>query len=741
MLLLAATLFSCTTDDEPDGVSPTLVDDNFSEGAMLRYDTTEFLLRLRFSEPMVGVAAAVQLEGDAEVGEVLSPDGLAWTVAVAGLGPGREVTLVVAGATGEDGDLLDPPVRGTIRVDRAPVEPTDLNLASGCEGADIELRWTGEAGYGTHLVEIDLGSGWVTTGISAVEADRATLRVDTAGTFPWQVTHQTESGGSASATSVVTVGVPALPVSVAWPTRVYDSFSAVPFAVEPDPGGPSYVWSTPPGATVVAGDGSASIEVDFAGATSGAMSVVAVNDCGDSLPRAAPVEVLSDVPVVFPDAALETCVREAAGIDAPAPLLVSALVELTALTCQAADLVDLSGLEHLEGLTALALGGDALTDLSPLAGLDALTNLVVTGTAVADLGPLAGLTSLEYLVLISNAITDLGPLAELTNLETLGLQNNSISDLRPLSSLGALRILDLGNNAISDLTGLESLTSLEHLGLPGNPLADLGPLAALTDLRDLDLQSCGLVDLGPLASMTGLEQLSLNGNEIADLGPLAPLTGLTVLHLSVNQITDLGPLDGLTALTELRVSGNAVTDVTPLAALTALTWLSLDDNAVEDPSPLGALTSLTMLELQNNAVTDLDGLGTLTSLQTLRAADNAIADISSLSTLPALWQLHLSNNQVVDVSALSSVTILRIANLDHNLVIDVAPLSDLDALEILDLSANQVTDLADFAAGFDCTDQPTLSFSQNPLDAADCADLVALENAGCQVSFDLALGC
>jgi internalin A len=115
--------------------------------------------------------------------------------------------------------------------------------------------------------------------------------------------------------------------------------------------------------------------------------------------------------------------------------------------------------------------------------------------------------------------------------------------------------------------------------------------------------------------------------------------------------------------------------------------------------------------------------------------------VSGLAGLPALTQIDLRSNALVDVGPLGSIATLQTVNVELNQVQDVAPLADLAAITQLSVDTNLVDDIADFAARFDCTNHPTVSFTDNPLDAADCADVASLADAGCTVWVDPDLGC
>lgn len=601
LLILAST--ACSAED-PSGNAPWLVHDNFAYGELLPYTETDFTVKLEFSDEMVGMDRAVELQGDCVLGSVTSSDGYDWNVWIQGLTPGSECTVTISGAANEQGVPLESPVIGTIRVDVEPSMPIGLNVASGCEDSDIELSWSSESTDGEFVVEVDLGLGWVTDGVSNVGTNSAIINLPASGSYPWQVTHVT-TASSASAISTVTVGVPPTPVPIDWPSLVYDSLADVTFAIETDMGMPSYEWSLVPGATLVSGDGTNSIAVNFDGASSGTLSVRAINDCGSSEPASIALEVRPDFDVVFPDSALEACVRDLAQIPAPDPMPVSLLAGLTQLGCVDVGITDLTGIENLTGLTRLVLWQNPITDLSPIAGLTDINLLFLGGTSITSIAPLAGLTKLDDLAIYSTGVGSLNPIAKLPKLRILNARDTGVSNLTPLASLPALEVLDIGSTSVTNLTPLATIGTLKSLNASYNDITDVSPLGASTGLEELIITDSPLSDLAGLETMTGLVDVDLSFNQIVEVGPLAPLSGLRKLLLAGNDIVDLTPLSGLTGLTELRIPGNQVADIAPLEGLTGLTWLTLENNQIVDVSPLKNLNELTQLWLYGNQIADI----------------------------------------------------------------------------------------------------------------------------------------
>ena len=179
---------------------------------------------------------------------------------------------------------------------------------------------------------------------------------------------------------------------------------------------------------------------------------------------AIPVGAAASEVVSFPDAGLESAVREA--LSKPeGDITADDMATLTHLHAETRGISDLSGLEYAVNLQTLELYNNQISDLSPLAGL----------------------TNLRALPLYNNQISDLSPLASLTNLGGLYLSNNQISDLSPLAGLTNLQQLHLDSNQISDISPLAGLTNLRMLWLHYNRISDIGPLVANSGLGSTDI--------------------------------------------------------------------------------------------------------------------------------------------------------------------------------------------------------------------------------------------------------------
>ena len=241
-------------------------------------------------------------------------------------------------------------------------------------------------------------------------------------------------------------------------------------------------------------------------------------------------------PVTFPDANLETVIREFLNKPEGA-IYTSDLESLTRLSIYKEGISDLTGLEYCTNLTELHLGGEQISDLSPLSSLTRLIVLYLGEDQITDISPLSSLTQLTVLRLGENQISDLSPLSKLTSLTRLYLYKNRISDISPLSGLTRLTVLYLGENQISDLSPLGGLTNLQNLDLCYNQISDVSPLASLTRLTELCLMENRVTDISPLARLPDLQNLNLPGNRITNVSPLIGLPALRRLNLRFNPLS------------------------------------------------------------------------------------------------------------------------------------------------------------------------------------------------------------
>jgi endo-1,4-beta-D-glucanase Y len=114
------------------------------------------------------------------------------------------------------------------------------------------------------------------------------------------------NAGCVSNTNVVSNSIsmvvnqnPAFDTSISGPTTVAANASTVTYSV-PNAAGMQYTWSVPPGATIVSGQGTNSIVVDF-GSSSGNVSVLETNPVGQTSTITVPIVVGTTTPTILPD--------------------------------------------------------------------------------------------------------------------------------------------------------------------------------------------------------------------------------------------------------------------------------------------------------------------------------------------------------------------------------------------------------------------------------------------------------
>ena len=286
-----------------------------------------------------------------------------------------------------------------------------------------------------------------------------------------------------------------------------------------------------------------------------------------------PIDVASllpaEVAVSIPTEHLAAAVRQALGLPPSDDITEQSMLELTRLTLNPGNIVNLAGLEHARNLVWLHLRHNQVGDISPLAGLRSLANLELGYNNISDIGPFAGLTRLTILNLPDNNISAVSPLAGLARLKILDLARNNISDIKPIAGLTDLYSLRLSDNSISDISVVAGLTNLTELYLSDNNVSDISAVAGLNNLTQLSLGG-NISDIAAVARLTNLTRLILWRNNISDISAVAALTDLTVLGLESNSITDISPVSGLTNLTELYLANNNISDILPLVENTGL---------------------------------------------------------------------------------------------------------------------------------------------------------------------------
>lgn len=111
---------------------------------------------------------------------------------------------------------------------------------------------------------------------------------------------------------------------------------------------------------------------------------------------------VKSVEVIFPDANLESAVRDELGIPAPNPIADTDMQTLGSFNATSSDIYNMQGLEYASNLTSLNLGYNQVSDIAPVSGLTNLTYLGLFNNQIVNISGVSGLTNLTTLQLAFN---------------------------------------------------------------------------------------------------------------------------------------------------------------------------------------------------------------------------------------------------------------------------------------------------------------------------------------------------
>jgi Leucine-rich repeat (LRR) protein len=225
----------------------------------------------------------------------------------------------------------------------------------------------------------------------------------------------------------------------------------------------------------------------------------------------------TDVAVTFPDAALESAIRDAIGKPA-GDIYKSDLLSIDTLIAGNRGIVDLSGLDDCINIKLLHLIDNDITDLAPLSALGALYDLNLQGNNIADISPLVSLTGLGALQLTGNPLANLDALSGLTGIWFLAATFTGASDLQPLASLTNLEYLFVSGNGITDLSPLAACSKLRFLYADYNSIQSVSPLGGLSQLMTVSLKTNAIEDISAFVSNPGMgagDHLALESNPLS----------------------------------------------------------------------------------------------------------------------------------------------------------------------------------------------------------------------------------
>lgn len=346
--------------------------------------------------------------------------------------------------------------------------------------------------------------------------------------------------------------------------------------------------------------------------------------------------------VTFVDAAMESAIRTAIGVDGDKTVYTNQLWDIQEFTVpdDAAIITDLS---LMPNLTTLTVQNHTIDSLSCLSGLTNLVELDLTGCRFPS--------------------EDLSVLASLPMLSKLTLRDCSLSTISDLEGANALTYLDLGNNTVRNLEALSGMENLTELNLEHNAVIGLENLSTLTRLETLNLNFNAVTDLSPLTSCASLTWLEAGNNQLANVSFASNMPQLTHLNLESNTLSDVSPLASCVELTYLDISSNTISSISSLNTLTKLESLLFSSNQVESLPDWPDGCPLQTIDGSYNSLTSIDVLQKMQSLTYVYMDYNGLTNIDALANCYRLVQVNVFGNQISDVSALR----------EHDIIVNYDP--------------------------------------------------------------------
>ncbi|MFN8416895.1 MAG: glycosyl hydrolase family 8 [Cytophagaceae bacterium] len=170
------------------------------------------------------------------------------------------VTMTVNASTGAAGSIT-----GSSNIYKTS---TGIQFSIAAVSGATSYNWTLPTGF---TITSGAGTRTITVSVSST-ATNGTVSVTPVG----------NCGNGAASSLTVTVSTPAgFSTSMTGPATVTSGQNSVTYSV-PDQSGMTYTWTVPPGATIVSGQGTSSIVVDFGSSTSGSVTVTETNQANQS---------------------------------------------------------------------------------------------------------------------------------------------------------------------------------------------------------------------------------------------------------------------------------------------------------------------------------------------------------------------------------------------------------------------------------------------------------------------------
>ncbi|XP_027096955.1 uncharacterized protein [Coffea arabica] len=370
--------------------------------------------------------------------------------------------------------------------------------------------------------------------------------------------------------------------------------------------------------------------------------------------------------------------------DAPAQTSMDGVLSPSLSLLTSLEVLELSGLSHLEG------------QIPPLIG---------------------NLAKLRTLALSYNGLS--GPIPEsigkLSKLEEVHLNSNNFSGSLPssLGNLSSLGTMDLTSNHFSGSIphSIGNLMNLVNLYLENNVLTGyipkcIGNLQALQDLKLSNNLLTGGIPFS-IGKLSSLRSILLDNNHLTGRIPssFGQLKSLVTLSLQNNQLE--GPvrsnLGQLQSLAELNLGGNRLSGKLPKTiGLLPLFTLSISNNMIEGPLPveMSSLTNLSRLYLSFNPL-NLSSIPTwLVDMPSINAIHLAGCGIEGeipryLQSAASRWaELDLSANHLTgSIPSWLGSFHLQHLNLSTNSLSSEIPATfiSFEGLEELDLHSNKLS--------------------------------------------------
>ncbi len=214
------------------------------------------------------------------------------------------------------------------------------------------------------------------------------------------------------------------------------------------------------------------------------------------------------VVVTFPDANLETAVRDWLGIPAPTPITDTDMAAVARwFSADGRSISNIQGLEYGTELTWLLLPNNQISDISPVTGLTELTGLHVSNNQISDISAVSGLTNLTHLDLRTNQIEtmDLSG-ADLSSLERFGIGGNPLTSVlledATLSQTVLNTLMDGGDSFHTGIAELSGVLDLDMSGVDFTGISDLSTMYTMDDLETLLLTGASNLDGSQVVPLT-----------------------------------------------------------------------------------------------------------------------------------------------------------------------------------------------------------------------------------------------